>query len=74
MALSLGSTGLFFWLKENNDGVAPDYVNWLPVTSLGIFVFAFSIGTGPVSYIITGELLPPEAKGTLHMSHCIPAY
>jgi len=63
MGLALGSTGLFFWLKEENNGITLDGLDWLPVTSLGVFVFAFSIGTGPVSYMITGEILPPEAKG-----------
>ena len=63
MTASLAATGTFFYLKRENHGVAPPGLDWLPVTSLGIFIAAFALGTGPISYMVQGEILPPEAKG-----------
>jgi hypothetical protein len=63
MAASLAGTGAFYYLKRANDGHAPPGLDWLPVTSLGIFIAAFACGTGPISYMVQGEILPPEAKG-----------
>jgi hypothetical protein len=39
----------------------------VPVTSLGFFIAAFAFGTGPISYMVQGEILPPEAKGKLRL-------
>jgi len=64
MTGSLIAMGFFYMLKRNNDGLAPEGLDWLPITSLGIFIFAFAFGTGPLAYTIQGEILPPEAKGT----------
>jgi len=64
MTISLTTMGLFFFLKQNNDGVSPEGLDWLPLLSMGIFIFAFAFGTGPLAYTIQGEILPPEAKGT----------
>ena len=63
MTISLGAMGLFYFLKRNNNGIAPPGLDWLPITTLGIFIAAFAGGTGPISYTIQGEILPPEAKG-----------
>lgn len=63
MTLSLCATGIFFYLKESNDGSPPEGLDWLPVTSLAIFIAAFAGGTGPISYMIMGEILPRKAKG-----------
>lgn len=54
--LSLVGIGTFFVI-ENTDNL-----QWLPLTSLTIFIIAFSVGMGPVSYILLGELFLQEAK------------
>lgn len=44
---------------------SPDLVQdlgWLPLVSLMLFVFAFSIGFGPLPWVLNGELFPTEAK------------
>jgi len=60
MALSLFGIATFFTLKDN--GASMDYLSWLPVTSLSLFVIFFSIGVGPVTFVLLGELFAPEAK------------
>ena len=40
-----------------------DSLSWLPLTSLMIYVFAFSIGFGPIPWMMNGEFFSIEAKG-----------
>ncbi|CAL8087044.1 unnamed protein product [Orchesella dallaii] len=63
MVLSLGSMGLFFYLKKQNNDEAPENLVWLPLASLMVYVVAFSIGMGPLPWLLMGELLPPHIKG-----------
>lgn len=63
MVLSLGVLGYFFFLKQQNDNVSPDGLGWLPLTSLVVYVVSYSIGVGPVGYMIMGEILPHHVKG-----------
>lgn len=58
--LSLCGIGIFFVLQENDINV--DYIQWLPLTSLCIFVFSFNFGISPVSYALFGEIFVDEAK------------
>jgi len=37
--------------------------SWLPPISLAAFVCAFSLGPGPLTWLLLGELLPPRAAG-----------
>ncbi|ODM92464.1 Facilitated trehalose transporter Tret1, partial [Orchesella cincta] len=63
MVISLGSMGLFFYLKKQNNDEAPENLLWLPLASLMVYVVAFSIGMGPLPWLLMGELLPPHIKG-----------
>jgi len=60
MCVSLVALGVYFKLKE--DGKV-DGLGWLPLVSLIIFISAFSIGFGPLPWMMLGELLPPKLKG-----------
>jgi len=60
MCISLVLLGLFFKL---DDGGNADNIGWLPLVSLITFVIAFSIGFGPLPWMMLGELLPPKIKG-----------
>jgi len=40
-----------------------DSIGWLPLVSLMVFIFFFSIGFGPIPWIMNVELMPPEARG-----------
>jgi len=60
MCISLVCLGLYFKLDE--DGKAGS-IGWLPLVSLMIFIAAFSIGFGPLPWMMLGELLPGQIKG-----------
>lgn len=36
---------------------------WLPVLSLNVFIAAFSIGFGPITWFVTAEIAPDADKG-----------
>lgn len=40
-----------------------DSVGWLPLVSLIVYIFFFSIGFGPLAWSINAEIFPREAKG-----------
>ncbi|XP_034172253.1 facilitated trehalose transporter Tret1 [Osmia lignaria lignaria] len=61
MSASLIALGYYFRQKDSGSDVSS--LGWLPLTSLIVFMVAFSIGLGPVPWMLTGELFPTETKG-----------
>lgn len=39
-------------------------LSWIPVTCLSVHLVAYSLGAGPVPYIVLSEIFPPEARGS----------
>jgi hypothetical protein len=37
-------------------------ISWLPVASLSIYILAFSVGFGPIPWVMMSELFAPEIK------------
>jgi hypothetical protein len=64
MIFGLSGIATFFVMKSNNF-VYLEYISWLPLPSICIFVVAFSVGLGPVPFIILGEIFSSEAKKSL---------
>ncbi|XP_023310396.1 facilitated trehalose transporter Tret1-like [Anoplophora glabripennis] len=64
MALSTALLGLFFSLKnyEALDKYGIQDIGFLPILSLIIFIIAFSIGLGPIPWLASSEIFPPEIK------------
>ncbi|KAG0712649.1 Facilitated trehalose transporter Tret1 [Chionoecetes opilio] len=62
MALSLVALGEFFYLKSEDAVWARDSLGWLPLVSLMVYVLAFSIGYGPIPWLMMGELFSPDVK------------
>lgn len=60
MALCTLFLGIFFFLKDSDRDVSG--ISWLPVTSLCVFIVAFSIGFGPVPWLMIGELFASDLK------------
>lgn len=60
MIITLAALGTFFYLKENNHNV--DHLGWLPLASFVIFVVGFSLGFGPVPWLMMGEVLPGKSN------------
>ena len=61
MAVSLACLGAYFWILGHDKETAGK-VSFLPLVSLAVFIFFFSIGYGPVPWIMMSELFMPEAK------------
>uniref|UniRef100_A0A1L8DIL6 Facilitated trehalose transporter Tret1 n=2 Tax=Nyssomyia neivai TaxID=330878 RepID=A0A1L8DIL6_9DIPT len=54
--------GVYFHLKaKDEESVAS--LGWLPIVALCVFIVMFSIGFGPVPFIIIGELFASDIKG-----------
>lgn len=70
MASSLIALGIFFYLKNvvykgEGDALLNNLpqLKWLPFISLICYVIAYSVGMGPVPWLLTMELLNPVGKG-----------
>ncbi|GJQ75915.1 hypothetical protein Trydic_g17975 [Trypoxylus dichotomus] len=61
MCVCLAALGVYFNLQRN--GVTASGLGILPLASLVLFIVAFSIGFGPVPWMIMSELFVPEIKG-----------
>ncbi|XP_043246973.1 facilitated trehalose transporter Tret1-like [Amphibalanus amphitrite] len=57
---SLVVLGIFFRLKDTGQDVSA--IEWLPLTSIVVFLLGFGIGFGPITYLYMGEILPPDVK------------
>ncbi|XP_071542325.1 solute carrier family 2, facilitated glucose transporter member 8-like isoform X1 [Panulirus ornatus] len=63
MTLSTGSLGVYFWLRMTEGRVwTAEWLGWLPLSSLILLLAAFSLGLGPVPWLMMGEVLPYEVK------------
>uniref|UniRef100_A0A0P4VWY6 Major facilitator superfamily (MFS) profile domain-containing protein n=1 Tax=Scylla olivacea TaxID=85551 RepID=A0A0P4VWY6_SCYOL len=62
MALSLVALGEFFYMKTEDASWATKTLGWLPLVSLMVFIFSFSIGYGPIPWLMMGELFSPDVK------------
>ncbi|XP_042206691.1 facilitated trehalose transporter Tret1-like isoform X4 [Homarus americanus] len=56
MCLSLVALDIFFYAMQQDEVWAADKLSWLPLTSLIVFVTAFSVGSGPIPWLMMGEL------------------
>ncbi|RZC34873.1 Sugar tr and/or MFS 1 domain containing protein, partial [Asbolus verrucosus] len=59
---SLVALGVYFYLKDHQFNV--DAIFWLPVSSLLVYIIAFSIGMGPLPWAVMAELFPSNVKST----------
>lgn len=61
MAVCLTVLGLCFHLQTHGYDVSS--ITWLPLASVALFIVVFSMGFGPVPWIMLGELFPNNVKG-----------
>ncbi|XP_055379051.1 facilitated trehalose transporter Tret1-2 homolog isoform X2 [Condylostylus longicornis] len=62
MAICTILLGVYFYMKSN-DASSVQGLGWLPVTCLCLFIIVFSLGYGPVPWLMMGELFPTDIKG-----------
>lgn len=61
---------IYFYLMEKN-AESVTQIGWLPLVSVCIFVILFSLGFGPIPWMMMGELFAPEVKGVAASSACL---
>lgn len=62
MIISLFTLGGFFYCKAS--GMSITEVGWLPLASFVIYVVGFSLGFGPIPWLMMGEILPAKIRGS----------
>jgi len=62
MIFSLYGLGLFFWMLQNSPDEAAS-ISFLPLACMCLFIAAFSLGFGPIPWLMMSELFSPEVKG-----------
>ncbi|KAL6258018.1 hypothetical protein P5V15_011613 [Pogonomyrmex californicus] len=60
MMASLVALGSYFNIKTNGSDVSN--LGWLPLTSMTLYMISFSVGMGPIPWMLMGELFPAETK------------
>src|SRR6218665_1724255 len=69
MALSLIALGACFYVTSSGP---VNGMNWLSLASVLIFVTCFSLGIGPISWLIVSELIPTRARSIINgMATCL---
>ena len=61
MIVCLVALGYFFSVQESKADISN--IKWLPLVSVVGFIVVFSLGFGPLPWMMTGELLSPQIKG-----------
>lgn len=64
MCLCLTALGVYFYLQSvhGEDSDIIQNISWLPLVSLSLFFIAFSIGFGPIPWMMAGELCLIDIK------------
>lgn len=62
MSIMLFSLGTYFYVKLN--GADVEAFGWIPLVSLIVYVIGFSLGFGPIPWLMMGEILPARIRGT----------
>jgi SP family facilitated glucose transporter-like MFS transporter 8 len=52
----------YYFIASPLDWWAP---SWLALSAIGMFLLGFSLGLGPIPWLIMAEIIPTEARGTL---------
>ena len=74
MILSLAVFGAYFYLKEEFTDTQSSPMNsvektgtllpgWIPLMALMVYVVSFSLGFGPIPWLMMGEVFPSRIRG-----------
>ncbi|KAL1449888.1 hypothetical protein WDU94_002360 [Cyamophila willieti] len=69
MCLSTLTLGYYFYLKSHGSDVSN--IGWLPLGSLCVFIIVFSLGFGPIPWMLVGEIFPSQIKGIACSIACL---
>lgn len=60
MGLCLVVMGYYFYMKDNKVDISG--MSWIPVGTMALLIIGFSLGLGPLPWMLSGEVLAPEVK------------
>lgn len=60
MIISEGTLAIYYLLDEAQFDI--DWLRFMPITSLSIFIFSYNLGVGPLCWLIAIELYPTRVK------------
>lgn len=69
MCITTFILGIYFFLKNNGNDV--EAIGWLPLVSVCAFIILFSLGFGPIPWMMMGEIFSPQVKGIAGSSACL---
>lgn len=55
--------GIYFHLFSNKSPLIV-HLNWLPICSICVYIIAYSIGLGPIPWVLISEIFTTETKAT----------
>lgn len=61
MAICYAVLGVFYLIKVQDQDLAMK-ISWLPLISIAVYISAFSIGCGPVPWVLMGEIYSSEVS------------
>lgn len=61
MIITLGTLGTFFYVRTLMD---VSHFGWVPLVSFVVYVIGFSLGFGPIPWLMMGEILPGRIRST----------
>lgn len=62
MCVSNVALGFYFYLQEHDPKMAAN-LGWVPVIALLLYIVSYSLGLGPIPWVLIGELFTAEVKG-----------
>lgn len=62
MTVTLIVLGTFFYVREVFE-MDVSSLGWLPLTSVMLYLLGFSLGFGPIPWLMMGEILPARIRG-----------
>ncbi|XP_046471481.1 facilitated trehalose transporter Tret1 [Neodiprion pinetum] len=61
MGIFMFLLGWFFNVQQEDPEFA-DAISWMPLTWIALFFAAFSLGVGPIAWVLLGEIFPVHVK------------
>lgn len=69
MCLTTLILGVYFYMKDHKMDVSS--IGWLPLVSVCLFIILFSLGFGPVPWMMMGEIFSSQIKGIAGSAACL---
>lgn len=73
MTLTLTVLGIYTYYSQKYDASNLSHWSWIPLVSLMIYISAFSLGFGPIPYVVIPELVPTHTRSVVMAVGCASA-